>query len=321
MIDIIFFLSLLLSLGLTLAIMVPLTGALVRFRANYNPKGLTLDSEGGAQPYTGPVVSSFFAMLRRVYKLEGWAGLYKGLMPTLLTTSVVVIFAVYALGATNSHHGAYSAPDIGVFGTLVYSVFLMMVSLPSVIIRYRSITTPHRLPYFAPVQALRVLLTPTERRMPWILYLTPGLMATNVAHIAFVAVILGTLRRLILPRFTPDVPITEQFSMLRIGLFFILVALSTAVLTPLEVISARLAIQRNHADAGYNSVSQEVEGDAEEVAEYAGAGEDVIGLRSEGDPYLGLMDCAKRIVDEEGWRTLYRAWWLTMLGGLASAFS
>jgi hypothetical protein len=44
-------------------------------------------------------------------------------------------------------------------------------------------------------------------------------------------------------------------------------------------------------------------------------------LRNEDDPYLGLVDCGKRIVDEEGWMVLYRAWWLTMLGGILGAFS
>jgi hypothetical protein len=114
---------------------------------------------------------------------------------------------------------------------------------------------------------------------------------------------------------------------------------STAILTPLEVISTRLAIQRNHAAPEFNSVVQEVEGEGEEHAEYSGAEEDVIGcaylgvssemklmhysrrLRSEGDPYLGMIDCAKRIVKEEGYRALYRAWWLTLLGPLGGAFS
>lgn len=44
-------------------------------------------------------------------------------------------------------------------------------------------------------------------------------------------------------------------------------------------------------------------------------------LRNEGDPYLGMVDCAKRIVEEEGYKTLYRAWWLTLLGGLFGAFA
>lgn len=58
------------SLALSLAILVPLTGALVRFRAHYNPKGLQLDPEGAVQPHTGPVIATFFAMLVRVYRIE-----------------------------------------------------------------------------------------------------------------------------------------------------------------------------------------------------------------------------------------------------------
>ena len=55
---------------ISLIFFVPLTGVLVRFRANYNPKGLQLDSDGGPVPYTGPVVHSYFGMMVRVYRLE-----------------------------------------------------------------------------------------------------------------------------------------------------------------------------------------------------------------------------------------------------------
>ena len=61
---------LLLALIISLIIFVPLTGVLVRFRANYNPKGLQLDSDGGAVPYTGPILGSYFGMMARVYRLE-----------------------------------------------------------------------------------------------------------------------------------------------------------------------------------------------------------------------------------------------------------
>lgn len=44
-----------------------------------------------------------------------------------------------------------------------------------------------------------------------------------------------------------------------------------------------------------------------------------IRLRNEAEPYLGLVHCAKTIVNEEGFRALYRAWWVTLLGGLISA--
>lgn len=74
------------------------------------------------------------------------------------------------------------------------------------------------------------------------------------------------------------VPQKEDFSVIKTSIYFVIVLFSTIILTPLEVISTRLAIQRNHASPEYNSVTQEVDGDAEDdTAEYAGAEEDVIG--------------------------------------------
>ncbi|KAM6502237.1 Mitochondrial carrier domain containing protein [Amanita muscaria] len=299
------------SVALSIAILVPLTGVLVRYRANYNPKGLQLDPEGGAQPYTGPIIRSYFTMMGRVYRIEGIQGLYKGLMPTVFSTFVMASFVLVFLDAPKTTHHPYKAPDAGILGTLMYSILLMLMSLPTAILTYRAITTPYRLSYYNIVQSFRVLLTPTERRRPWTIYLTPGLLAAQVLHISIVVLGLGSLRRVLLP--------TIQASTVNVVIYVVLVALATMFLTPLEVIATRLAIQRNHASAEYNSVSQEIEGDTDNVPEY-GNEEDVIGLRSEGDPYLGLIDCAKRIVDEEGWSTLYRAWWLTVLGGLVTMF-
>ena len=138
-------------------------------------------------------------------------------------------------------------------------------------------TTPHKLSYFGLTQALRTLLTPTERRRPWILYLTPGLLAAEVIHIAIVVLGLGPIRRILLPALIqPEIYVTDV-SVLKLSIYFLIVALSTLVLAPLEVVATRLAIQRNHASSEYNSVSQEVEGDADEAAEFSGADEDVIG--------------------------------------------
>ncbi|KAF8235952.1 hypothetical protein L208DRAFT_1391331 [Tricholoma matsutake] len=321
MLDLAQMLMLIPTLGLTLAIIVPLTGILVRFRANYNPKGLQLDAEGGVQPHTGPVVHSYFAMAGRVYRIEGWAGLYKGLMPTLLSTLVVTAFILLFLDAPRSRHGAYRAPEAGILGTLAYSVGMMLISLPTAILTYRSITTPHKLSYWNLMHSLRILLTPTERRHPWIIYLTPGLLAAEVLHIVIVVLALGPLRRLLVPALSHKSEETvADISIVKLSIYLVIVIFSTAFLAPLEVIATRLAIQRNHAASEYNSVSQEVEGDAEETAEFSGAEEDVIGLRHEADPYMGLVDCAKRITDEEGWMSLYRAWWITLFGGVASAF-
>lgn len=63
-------LGLVLSLTVYLAIAIPLNGALVRLRANFNPKAIQLDAEGNVEPHTGPIVTSFFGMLKRVKRIE-----------------------------------------------------------------------------------------------------------------------------------------------------------------------------------------------------------------------------------------------------------
>jgi len=121
-------LILLLALIISLVIFVPLTGVLVRFRANYNPKGLQLDSDGGAIPYTGPVVHSYFGMMARVYRLEGVAGLYKGLMPTAISSLLVGLVVVLFIDTTQPRHGKYRAPETGILGTLIYSLGMLILS-------------------------------------------------------------------------------------------------------------------------------------------------------------------------------------------------
>jgi len=139
----------------------------------------------------------------------------------------------------------------------------------------RSITTPHKLPYLNLAASLRILLTPTERRRPWILYLTPGLFAAESIHICIVVLFLGPLRRWLLPDLSGPTP-SVNLSYVKLVAYLIILCAAVGVLAPLEVIATRLAIQRNHASAQYNSVSQEVDGDAEETADYSGT-EDVIG--------------------------------------------
>lgn len=312
-------LVLLISLAISLAMVVPFSGVLVRFRANFNPKGIRMDEEGSAAPPTGPVVKSYFAMFVRVFRIEGAPGLYKGLMPTAITTLMVTLFVLLAFDPEKPRrHSKYAAPDTGILGTMFYSFLMLLVSLPTTILTYRSITTPYKLGYWNPAHAFRILLTPTERSRPWILYLTPGLLAAQISHIAVIILILGPSRRWLLPplRQASD---WSDISVVKLGFYTIVAIVCTAILSPLEVITTRLVIQRNHASSEYNSVQQEVDGDGEAAEQY-GTDEEVIGLREEGDPYLGLADCAKRIIDEEGVMTLYRAWWLTLFGIWANAF-
>lgn len=320
------------STGLSLLITVPLYGTLVRFRANYTPKGLALDGEGGVQPHVGPVVNSYFQMFFRVRRIEGTAGLFKGIMPMAISTVLITLFAALWVGASLANpRGKYSIPAGGSLQLLVYTVVIAVLSLPLTVIINRAITTPHKLPAFSPVHSLSVLLTPYERARPWALFLTPGLMAAEVLHICYVLLVMHSFRRLLLPSsFLVDEwadPETgkpvwpKDFTFIRFFLYILVTVLSTPVLCPLEVIATRLSLQRNHSpDGGFAAIPQD---DATMIVdddhEYAGSDEDVIGLRSEEDPYVGLVDCGRRILAEEGIRTLLRGWWVTILGGVFSA--
>ncbi|KAH9009644.1 mitochondrial carrier [Lactarius pseudohatsudake] len=305
---------------LSIFLLITVPGALVRLRANYNPKGLQLDPENDVQPHTGPVITSLFLMLSRVRRLEGWAGLMKGTVPGLLSFVVHSLFSAIFLDASLSsprNHDIYNSPATNIWGTLLYCIFLPLVSLPPMIITYRSIITPYQLPYFRPLHSLRVLLTPMERRKPWVLYLTPGLLAAELLHITYAVIGLRIIRHLLLPSLSHvDASVPQDFSR-SLTSFLAISLFSTAILCPLEVISTRLAVQRNHESAEFNSVAQEKVGDTKDLPEYS-PDEDVIGLRNDTDPYLGLRDCAMKIIDEEGWRALYRGWWLTMFGVFAT---
>jgi hypothetical protein len=106
--------------------------------------------------------------------------------------------------------------DLSTKGTFIYSVFYALISLPAVVITYRSVITPYRLPAFHPALALRILLTPTERRRPWVIYLTPGLLASQISHVGYVVVILSLVRRLLLPEMPIPGSMPDDISIWRI---------------------------------------------------------------------------------------------------------
>ncbi|KDQ21175.1 hypothetical protein BOTBODRAFT_25598 [Botryobasidium botryosum FD-172 SS1] len=327
-------LSFVIFVAVTFGVTVPVQGIIVRFRANYTPKGVGLhlgdpeDPEDvqpvlSQDPRVGPVVNSLWAMYQRVQRLEGIPGLYKGIMPTIVFTSLFMVLAAVSMDASfTSHRGKYYIPSGGFLGSVIYATGAGILAIPTTIITNRAITTPHKLDFFALKKSIRVLFTPYERKKPWALWLTPGLMAATVVHILWIAIVSRIFRALLIPALAdgidnidPNQPL--DVSLVGLVFFVIFSSASTVVLCPLEVISTRLSLQRNHFADLAGAPAQAGE---EEEVEYA-ATEDVIGLRSEEDPYVGLVDCAKRIIDEEGIMTLYRAWWLTMFTTVFASFA
>lgn len=304
----------LVNVVIALAITIPLVGALVRYRAHYGPRAVQLGTSEDAPVTTGPVIDGYFVTLRRVHKLEGWAGLYKGTMPVVLVAVLYALTAIPAIIRTGKpwpdrgHHSPHSLLIMFAFGVLS-----LLFSIPFSIITYRAITTPYKLPYFGLRKSLRVLLTATERARPWTLYLTPGLFVTQFLTIALMILGLIPLQHLILPNFPKSKHEIDAAIIGRLVGFFAIITIGTTVIVPLEIMANRLALQRNHASA----LPQDGDVVAEELTPYS-ATEDVIGLRDESDPYLSFVDTAKRMVAEEGCRTMFRAWWITFISLLVT---
>lgn len=163
---------------------------------------------------------------------------------------------------------------------------------------------------------MKILLTPLELAKPYALYLTPGLLATTFIHSICVTFLARTVRVTLLGQPSSDINVDVAYW--RWGVFFIYQALATGWLTPLEVMATRLSIQPN--TAGYEGVAMDEES-LPEGATYAGTDEDVIGLRPTTEPYDGFLDCARKVVEEEGWQSLYRGWWWTMGSNVAGVFA
>jgi len=314
----------LISILITVWILIPVVGVVTRFRINYTPKGVGLGEaeEGDGQRLSqdmrvGPVVNSPLAMFIRVKRIEGYQGLYKGLMPLFLTAILQHILSyIFISGGGTSPR--YAISSRGLWSTIIWCFFIVVWSIPREILVNRAICTPHKLPWFAPRLALRTLFTSYERERPWRLYLTPGITLAQTLHVVYFFTVVRGARSLFVPSFKPGLyglagAFTGFWSFIGVVVYMLFLCLSFIVLCPLEVLAARLSVQKNHYKSE-NGVTVPVQEETPPGLEFSGVEEDVIGLRDEDQPYEGLWDTVKKVVEEEGWNTLYRAFYLTLLG-------
>ncbi|KAG6916347.1 hypothetical protein DXG01_007238 [Tephrocybe rancida] len=130
-----------------------------------------------------------------------------------------------------------------------------------------------RLPFFGLNQGLQTLLTPTERKRPWFLYLAPGLLVANSLHIIIYALLLTPIRHDLRQR--PQPPVVIDLTPVHQAYYFVLALTSGAVLAPLKVIVIRLAVQRSHRTSEDGPIIPQDH--ADERPQYIDAQEEVIG--------------------------------------------
>jgi len=159
------------------------------------------------------------------------------------------------------------------------------------------------------MQMFSALLSPGERRNLFKLYLIPGLFASVLSlDMTYHCLILSRARMF---TFRYDTPL--DFTLLYGSILVI-----TLLLCPLEVIIIRLALQKyrtTHYHAPSASELLSISDDEHESGGLQGqeglrflGSEDVVNLRGEIEPYKGLVDCARKIVREEGWNMFWRGW-------------
>lgn len=111
--------------------------------------------------------------------------------------------------------------------------------------------TPHYLSCFNAKAALQTLLSPTERRRPWVLWTTPGLFVTLFLHNAITIVGLIPVRRVLIPIWGTGGKANAE----RLLAYLALVVFMLLIQVPLEVIQIRLSILRNNDPTSTNGES------------------------------------------------------------------
>ncbi|TFK75179.1 hypothetical protein BDN72DRAFT_955187 [Pluteus cervinus] len=353
----------------------PLANVAVRHRAEYYPKSKD-DSENDVLRVR-ETRFTLRRLVKKVWEKEGLEGFYKG-SALIMLNALLPLFTKFFV--TPSPITIYANP----------SLFFNMLYIPFLIISYRSVTTPHFLPLKKPLEIIKNILTSQERRRPYILYFTPGLVIAFLLSIGLQCFLLLPLRNDVWRMFKGDNSTANQIA--RTVADLTMVIITTLILCPIDVVITRLVLQRNYGGPRFKKLPQlrwprrttrepaatentipaahqvgekdiemavdedgevdigtlrtpttaipiipshpqptvpptsgsakqensEDEEDAEELQREMNvldSIEDPV-VRYRKEPYVNFVDCIKSIVREEGVMTLYRAWWLTMMGQL-----
>jgi hypothetical protein len=160
-------------------------------------------------------------------------------VPSLLTSLIFFILSFLVFLATQPSSLAY---------TIIATLLSFIVGLPLSVITNRAICTPYILSSWKPKTALRVLLTPTERRAPWKLYLTPGLFfVTLLSYLWSGVIVTVAMAALGWGIITEGRNHHNQvMKWVLVGIYAVVVVIAALVTCPLQVMLARLTLQRNH---------------------------------------------------------------------------
>lgn len=369
---------------LALGLVLPIVGALVRHRANYLPKAVSLGNvlqdgqetepadyarhsllwrDARASAKIGPVVTGVFDMMRRIVRLEGYRGLWKGITLQVIFCVCILLLQLLIFGTlffVVPSKGAYPPSPSTQVLVVLYAFAFTAILVPIDILTSRAIVHPRLLNWRYPRACFAEIMSHDELAQPWRLYLVPGMITGTLAR-TFWTVVLGALAARVspfpsaAPEPEPAAPgdtdysgpssDTPRISVLSIAAYIVWIAASVCVLTPLNCALVRLAVQRatgqqplHNAYAGaaeYNHQAGVTQAEPEPASRSPDGipPEPVIALRPCDDsgneaqfgfgappvqPYTGVIDCLRKMVDEEGVESIWRGVVFTLIGSLLS---
>lgn len=259
----------------------------------------------------------------KVWKAEEFSGLYKGAIPASASLLFVRAFITPSgsFPATMKSHG-----DINWI-----IVVLITLYLPFMMFGLRAATTGHNLRIAQWKTNVHLLFTPAElsppprsllgrissfaplkylARLPFTHLLNPLYPTAFVTYILSLTLSLA-IQSAMLPMKNMGDVLEHAISgkprgALELAVMFCLAIVGVLVGTPLDVVTTRMAVQQWHGH-------QEDLEEARELDKGRIARADGLRLTCDEIKYKNSFDCFIRIVREEGWGTLYRAWGFTFL--------
>lgn len=212
----------------------------------------------------------------------------------------MAVSAIYQLGIApyllpNGFVASFKARPA--LAALAAGAALNLVTLPLQVANARLLASSSHFPASSPLANIRALFTRAERNNPLKTLFTPS----NVAVILLPEIVSG-LGILGLTRLVSSSPIKQRWLVKTVGQM----ALSLLIAVPFDVLSLRLFARPAQA-AGIDEKSLQ------------SFRETSVELRPQ--QYTGLADCAEKTVQEEGWGTLFRAWYADVGLVLALAYA
>ncbi|KAK1216402.1 hypothetical protein PQX77_020969 [Marasmius sp. AFHP31] len=162
----------------SLLVFVPLSGVLVRWRVHYKPRRIQLEpEEEGVSPNHVSDVGGYFSTLRRVYAVERHTVAdLPDILRRLSSTAITIVTIAYLADWPRRVEWT-----IGLALRIALIITLdLAIDIPLQILTTRAIVTPYKLPWTQLRTTLKILLSSTERRRPWTLYLLPGIFINHL---------------------------------------------------------------------------------------------------------------------------------------------